>query len=165
MCIFYIQFNNLQNLLIYDKITTKKYVVLIIALNNTRSIISGLKWNTSNNFSSSETIFPSFYTSQASTDQPLCFKSFTVTSYQSVVNINIIMKFLIGHKAFVSLCTLSHCVLLSLTHIPLWPHTHFFDHIRKWRVSPDEGSAQWRGHLRDNTNKKDDTHQSRTHSF
>ena len=28
-----------------------------------------------------------------------------MASYQSVVNINIIMKFLIGHKAFVSLCT------------------------------------------------------------
>ena len=36
--------------------------------------------------------------------------------YQSVVNINIIMKFLIGDKAFVSLCTLSHGVLLSLTY-------------------------------------------------
>ena len=38
-----------------------------------------------------------------------------MASHQSVVNINIIIKFLIGHKAFVSLCTLSHCVLLSLT--------------------------------------------------
>ena len=38
-----------------------------------------------------------------------------MASYQSVVNINIIMKFLIGHIAFVSLCTLSHCRLLSLT--------------------------------------------------
>ena len=78
-------------------------------------IINGLNWYTSNNFCSSKSIFPSFYTSQASTDQPLCFKSFIAASYQSVVDINIIMKFLIGHKAFVSLCTLSHCVLLSLT--------------------------------------------------
>ena len=37
-----------------------------------------------------------------------------MASYQSVVIINIIIKFLIGHKAFVSLCTLSHCVLFSL---------------------------------------------------
>ena len=72
-------------------------------------------WNTFNNICSSNTIFPSFYTSQASNNQPLCFKSFIMASYQSVVNINIIMKFLIGHKAFVSLCTLSHCRLLSLT--------------------------------------------------
>ena len=38
-----------------------------------------------------------------------------MASYQSVVNINIIMKFFIGHKAFVSPRTLSHCVLLSLS--------------------------------------------------
>ena len=62
-------------------------------------------WNTSNNFCSSKIIISSFYTSQSSTDQTLCFKSFIMVSYQSVVNINIIMKFLIGHKAFVSLCT------------------------------------------------------------
>ena len=40
-----------------------------------------------------------------------------MTSYESVFNINIIMKFLIGHEAFISLCTLSHCVLLSLQSI------------------------------------------------
>ena len=38
-----------------------------------------------------------------------------MASYQNVVSINIIMKFLIGRQAFVSLCTLSHSVLLSLT--------------------------------------------------
>ena len=43
--------------------------------------------------------------------------------------------------------------------------TYFFDHTRIWRASPDEGSAQGRGHLRDNTNMKVDTHHSRTHSF
>ena len=42
-----------------------------------------------------------------------------MTSYQSVIYINI-MKFLIGHKAFVSLCTMSHCLLLSLTEISNW---------------------------------------------
>ena len=62
-------------------------------------------WNTSNNFCSSKTIIPSFYTSQVSIGQSLCLKSFIMASYQSVVNINIIMKFLRGHKAFVSLCT------------------------------------------------------------
>ena len=31
--------------------------------------------------------------------------------------------------------------------------------------SPDEGSAHFRGHLRDNTNMKDGTHHPRTHSF
>ena len=66
-------------------------------------------------FAHQKTIIPSFYTSQASSDQPSCLKIFIMASYQSVVNINIIMKFLIGHKAFVSLCTLSHCALLSLT--------------------------------------------------
>ena len=30
---------------------------------------------------------------------------------------------------------------------------------------PDEGSAQCRGYLRDNTNTKDDTHQAHTPSF
>ena len=40
-----------------------------------------------------------------------------MASYQSVVNINIIMKFLIGHKAFVSL---SHSVLLSLMSNKPW---------------------------------------------
>ena len=33
-------------------------------------------------------------------------------------------------------------------------HTYFFDHTRTWRVSPDEWSAQCRGHLRDSTNMK-----------
>ena len=68
-----------------------------------------------------KTIIPSFYRSQASTDQPLCFKMFIMASHQSVVNINIIMNFPIGYKAFVSLgvCTMSHCVLLSLTAIDL----------------------------------------------
>ena len=37
------------------------------------------------------------------------------------------------------------------------PRTNFFDHTRTWRASPDEGSAEYRGHLRDNTNMKDDT--------
>ena len=32
------------------------------------------------------------------------------------------------------------------------------------RASPDEYSAQFRGHLRDNTNIKDDTHIPATHS-
>ena len=86
-------------------------------------MIIGLKWNTSNNFCSSKVIIPPFYTNQATTDQPVCFKSFIMVSYQSVVNINIIMKFLVGHKPFVSLCTLSHCVLLSLNHHPV--HFHY----------------------------------------
>ena len=68
-------------------------------------MINGLKWNTSNNFCSSETIISSFYTSQTSTDQPLCYKSFIMASYKSVVNINIMMKFLTAHKAIVSLYT------------------------------------------------------------
>ena len=42
---------------------------------------------------------------------------------------------------------------------------YFFDHTRTGKASPDEGSAQCRGHFRDNTNIKDDTHHSRTHSF
>ena len=37
--------------------------------------------------------------------KPRVRKSLIMASYQSVVNINIIMKFLIGHKAFVSLGT------------------------------------------------------------
>ena len=37
-------------------------------------------------------------------------------------------------------------------------HTYFFDHTRTWRASPDEWSAQCRGHLRDSTNMKDNTH-------
>ena len=44
-------------------------------------------------------------------------------------------------------------------------HTYFFDHTRTWRASPHEGSAQCRGHLRESTNIKDDTHQANTHSF
>ena len=44
-------------------------------------------------------------------------------------------------------------------------HTYFFDHTRTWRASSDEWSAQCWGHLRDNTNMKDDTHQAHTHSF
>ena len=36
-------------------------------------------------------------------------------------------------------------------------HTYFFDHIRTRRASPDEGSAQFRSHFRDNTNMKDDS--------
>ena len=34
-------------------------------------------------------------------------------------------------------------------------HTYFFDHTTTWRASPDEWSAQCRGHFRDNTNMKD----------
>ena len=66
-------------------------------------------WNISNNVYSSKTIIPSFYTSQASSEQHLCFKSFIMASYQSFVNINLIMKFLIEHKDFVSLCTVHRC--------------------------------------------------------
>ena len=43
-------------------------------------------------------------------------------------------------------------------------YTYFFDHTRTWRASPDEWSAQCRGHLRDSTNMKDNTHQAHTHS-
>ena len=46
----------------------------------------------------------------------------------------------------------------------LGSHTYFFDHTRTWRASPDKGSANCQGHLRDNTNMKDDTHYSRIHS-
>ena len=109
-------------------ITTKKYATFD-ALNNRyqKQIINRLKWNTSNNFCSSKTIIPSFYTSQACTDQPLCFKSFIMTSYQSIVNINIIMKFLIGHKAFVSLCTtLPYISQHEKSLLRLGPETHIF---------------------------------------
>ena len=42
-----------------------------------------------------------------------------------------------------------------------------FDHKRTWRASPDQWSTQCRGHLRDNTNMKDDrpTYHTRTYSF
>ena len=43
-------------------------------------------------------------------------------------------------------------------------HTYFFDHTRTWRASPEEWSAQCRGHLRDSTNMKDNTHQAHTQS-
>ena len=43
-------------------------------------------------------------------------------------------------------------------------HTYFFDHTRTWRASPDEWSAQCRGHLRDTTNMKDNTHRAHTQS-
>ena len=42
-------------------------------------------------------------------------------------------------------------------------HTYFFDHTR--RTSPEELAAQYRGHLQDSTNMKDDTHQAHTHAF
>ena len=44
-------------------------------------------------------------------------------------------------------------------------HTYFFDHTRTWRASPDEWSAQCRGHLRDSTNMKDNTYQTHTQSY
>ena len=43
-------------------------------------------------------------------------------------------------------------------------HTYVFDHTRAWRASPDEWSAQCRGHFRDRTNMKDNTHQAHTQS-
>ena len=43
-------------------------------------------------------------------------------------------------------------------------HTYFFDHTRTWRASPDEWSTQRRGHLRDSTNMKDNTHQAHAQS-
>ena len=43
-------------------------------------------------------------------------------------------------------------------------HIYFFDHTHTWRASPEEGSAQCRGHLWDNTNMKDETHQAHTQS-
>ena len=54
---------------------------------------------------------------------------------------------------------------LSGEGINLWITYILFDHTRTWRASPDEGSAQCRGHLRDNTNMKDDAHQAHTQSF
>ena len=42
--------------------------------------------------------------------------------------------------------------------------TYFFDHTRTGRASPDEWSARCRGHLRDSTNMKDNTHQAHTQS-
>ena len=42
-------------------------------------------------------------------------------------------------------------------------HTSFFEHTKTWTTSPDEGLAQCRGHLRDSTIMKDDTHQARTY--
>ena len=42
--------------------------------------------------------------------------------------------------------------------------TYFFDHTRTRRTSPDEWSAQCRGHLQDSTNMKDNTHQAHTQS-
>ena len=50
---------------------------------------------------------------------------------------------------------------LTLDHIQcrlFWPH-------KDMEGSPGEVLAQCRGHLRDNTNVKDDTHHSRIHSF
>ena len=44
------------------------------------------------------------------------------------------------------------------THILFWPH-------KTWRASLNVWSAQCRGHLRDSTNIKDDTHHSLTRSF
>ena len=41
----------------------------------------------------------------------------------------------------------------------------FFDHTGTRRASQDEGSPQCRGHLRDNTNMKDDTHHPCSRSF
>ena len=43
-------------------------------------------------------------------------------------------------------------------------HTYLFDHTRTWRTTPDEWSALCRGHLRDSTNMKDNTHQAHTQS-
>ena len=43
-------------------------------------------------------------------------------------------------------------------------HAYVFDHTRTWRASPDEWSAQCRGHLRDSTNMKNNTHQAHTQS-
>ena len=112
MCSFYIQFNNLQNLFIYDKITTKNMLhfmlQIIPEINNKLPKVEHFQ------LLLIKTIIPSFHTSQAATEQPLCFKSFIMASHQSVVNINIITKFPIGHKAFVSLCTLCHCALRAL---------------------------------------------------
>ena len=47
--------------------------------------------------------------------------------------------------------------------LKLWIiYTYFFDYIRAWTASPEEWSAQCRGHLRDSTNKKDNIHQTHT---
>ena len=53
---------------------------------------------------------------------------------------------------------------LSGEGIKLWITYILFDHTRTLRASPDEWSAQCRGHLRDSTNMKDNTHQSYTQS-
>ena len=92
-------------------------------------------------FCSSKTLIASFYTSQASTDQPLFFKSFIMASHQSVVNINIIMKFPIGQRVFVLLCTMSHCVLLSLK-APL--HGTIYPSIIRQFMKSSEKSYVWR---------------------
>ena len=92
---------------------------------------------------------PSFYWSAFE------FKKFHMLSYQSVVNINIIMKFLIGHKAFFSLCTLSRRVPLSLTIISWSIHTlkklvEIFLYFEKFsRMSTELERTSWiRGHVR-----------------
>ena len=51
---------------------------------------------------------------------------------------------------------------LSGEEINLWITYTLFNHTRTWMASPDEESAQCRGHLRDSTNMKDDTHQAHT---
>ena len=53
---------------------------------------------------------------------------------------------------------------LSGEGIKLWITYILFDHTRTWRASPDEWSARCRGHLRDSTNMKDNTHQAHTQS-
>ena len=47
---------------------------------------------------------------------------------------------------------------LWITYILLWPHKDI-EGLPEWE------SVQWQGHLRDNTNMKDNTHHSCTHSF
>ena len=54
---------------------------------------------------------------------------------------------------------------LSGEGIKLWITDILFDHIRTWRASPDEWSAQCRGHLRDSTNMLDDIHQAHTQLY
>ena len=91
------------------------------------------------------------------------------------------------HKKICAVCSCilliflqsSHLISLSKFNHPLigtftWPttyrgrelnygsHTYFFDHTRTWRTSPDEWSAQCRGHLRHSTNMKDNTPQAHT---
>ena len=51
---------------------------------------------------------------------------------------------------------------LSGEGIKLWITDILFDHTRTWRASPDEWSAQCRGHLWDGTNMKDNTHKAHT---